>query len=380
MDIPYAKHEITDEDIKNVISALTSGALTNGPFLSQFEERFANYTGSSNALGVSSGTSGLHLAVESLTKPEDRGKTVLLPSLTFAATANSVLYAGLRLEFVDIDSDTLLIDVADLEAKLAANSSKYVGLMVVDFAGMPINIKQVAKICKKYGIWLIEDAAHALGAVYYDSGKSIKVGSGEYADATVFSFHPAKHITTGEGGMVTTNNQSLFQDMQLLRSHSLDRSTVQTKKDNWYYRIKKLGYNYRLSELHAALGLSQLSRIETNLARRRKIASTYIEALSGLDLNMQPSLPEANNAYHLFVVQTAKRKELYEQLKTHGIFAQIHYVPLHMQPFYKKLVGSVSLPKTERYYDLCISLPIFPTLKHEEQSRVIEVISGTLGS
>lgn len=372
MPIPYAKHEITTEDIDAVVEALKSEFLTNGEFLPAFENEFAGYTGAKHAIGVSSGTAGLYLAVRALGL--EPGQKVIVPSLTFTATANAALHNGGCVEFVDIDPETLLLDIHQISTLVEANPKQYAGIIAVDFAGYPVDSKELSDLCKQHQMWFVEDAAHALGAVSKRHGDEVVVGSSEYADATVFSFHPTKHITTGEGGMVTTNRTDVDSKLRLLRNHCLDRRNAQTEKEGWYYRIEELGYNYRLGEMNAALGLSQLRRLNHNLARRQEIAQKYKCAFANSDIGL-PKYDELQiNAYHLFIVRVQNRKNVYDALRTRGIFPQVHYVPLHKQPFFEAAVGRVNLPNTETYYHECLSLPIYSTLSDNDQSYVIDSI------
>ena len=351
MNIHYTKHDVTDEDIQSVERALRSNSLTNGPFVKEFEDNFKRYVGSEYAIAVSSGTAALHLAIAALGVPS--GKTVLTPSLTFAATANAAIYCGAKIEFVDIDPETLLLDLDSVESKLTADPDKYAGVIAVDFAGLPVDIVRLSAICKQNNVWLVEDAAHAVGAILSDGAKEIMTGSGEYTDATVFSFHPAKHITTGEGGMITTNNSVLNDKIRLLRSHAMDRSGDQSQEEGWHYEISELGYNYRMSDINAALGNSHLENI-------------------GITLPNENAAQQ--HAYHLYVIQVDERKQLYDNLKELSIFPQVHYVPLHMQPLYAHFKSDTPLIHTENYYRRCLSIPMYPTLSEEEQDYVIAAI------
>ena len=372
MNIPYAKHDITDDDITAVVEAMKSGYLTGGQQLSTFEENFKEYVDADYALAVSSGTAALHLAVAAMEVPSC--KTVLVPSLTFAATANSVLYCGAKVEFVDIDPDTLLIDLDIVKEKIELNPDKYAGVMVVDYAGYPVDTKAIRSICNKYNLWIIEDAAHAPGAILNRSGEVVKVGSSLYADITVFSFHPAKHLTTGEGGMLTTRNKELYDKIKLIRSHAMSKENKKSQEEGWYYAIEKLGYNYRMSEINAALGVSQLKRAAKNLTRRREIAATYDSELAQMSIKLPIIDPVSTHAYHLYIIQSDNRHQLYDHLKAKGIYAQVHYIPLHLQDYYKDFDGAETLLNTEAYYNSCLSIPMYPSLSSEEQYYVIEII------
>jgi dTDP-4-amino-4,6-dideoxygalactose transaminase len=373
--IPYTKHEITRADIAAVNGVLRSDFLTNGPQITAFEDEFKRFTGSEHAVGLSSGTAGLHLAVGALgVRPEQR---VLVPSLTFAATANAVLYNGGGVELVDIDPDTLLLDVNQVASRISADPNKYAGVIAVDFAGYPIDTKELSDLCKENDMWLIEDAAHALGAVSVRHGEKVTVGDG-YADATVFSFHPAKHITTGEGGMVTTASADVDEKLRLLRSHGMDKSSQQAKEEGWYYRINELGYNYRMGEINAALGLSQLRRFDGNVAKRQAIARDYRAAFDRTPIGLPYYDQDQVHAYHLNIVRVQRRKQVYEALKDKGIFAQVHYVPIHLHPLYEGTPGGDNLPHTDTYYRECLSIPMYPTLTTAEQTYVIESLKAAV--
>lgn len=372
MNIPYAKHEITESDIAAVSKAMKSGYLTGGEQVLEFEENFKKYVNAEYALAVSSGTAALHLAVIAMKVPSE--KTVLMPSLTFAATANSVLYCGANVEFVDIDPDTFLIDLNIVKQKIELNPKKYAGVIVVDYAGYPVDTKSLRSICNQYNLWIIEDAAHAPGAISARDEDIVHVGSSSYADITVFSFHPAKHITTGEGGMITTRRKELYDIMKLLRSHAMSKENQKSQDEGWYYSIEQLGYNYRMSELNAALGVSQLKRAAQNLERRREIASIYDSELAQTNIKLPVKDEKNTHAYHLYIIQSTNRRQLYDQLKLKGIFSQVHYVPLHMQQYYKDFDGTNDLPHTDDYYKFCLSIPMYPSLTKQEQDYVIQTI------
>jgi dTDP-4-amino-4,6-dideoxygalactose transaminase len=365
------------EDIETVTLALQSGMLTNGTMLADFETDFGRITEAPYAVGVSSGTAALHMAVHALgVKPEQK---VIVPTLTFAATANAVLYSGGSVEFVDVNPETLLIDSEYVADKLQANPDQYAGVIAVDFAGYPVNTIELADVCHEHDTWLIEDAAHALGAVANYDNKVVPVGSSQYADATVFSFHPAKHITTGEGGMITVRQAETIRILRLLRSHAMDNTGAASTDEPWRYKIEQLGFNYRLSEVNAALGRSQLARVPGNIALRQSIASAYQEAFDGTNIRTPNYDNEHTNAYHLFVARVDNRKTVYAQLREAGIFTQIHYVPLHMQPFYREIAKDAVFPHAEQYYLECLSLPMYPSLSENEQQYVIDKVK-TLNS
>lgn len=374
--IPYGKQEITESDINAVIKTLTSDFLTQGPKVKEFEEKFAAYVGSQFAVAVSNGTTALHLAVLSLgLQPRKR---IITSPLTFVASANCALYAGGDVEFADIDPATLCIDPVIVENKIKSSPNDYQGIVAVSFAGYPAPLEALRKIAAKYNLWIIEDACHAPGAEYLDeNSRWLKTGNGKHANISVFSFHPVKHIACGEGGMLTTNDKEIYEKLLLLRSHGITRNPeqfVNSSHGGWYYEMVELGFNYRLPDILCALGISQLSRIEENLSKRRDLARKYAEELSNLPIKL-PIVPEdVKHAYHLFVIQTEKRSELYEHLKAKNIFTQVHYLPVHMQPYYVSRYGKQTFANTEKYYNGCLSLPLYHSLTSEEQSYVISSI------
>lgn len=372
MHIPYAKHEMLPEDIEAVTAVLQSGALTNGPEISNFEKDFSEAIDAPYAVAVSSGTAALHLAVHAL--GIEASKKVILPSLTFAATANAVIYCGGVPDFVDIDPYTLLLDTDQVAEKVEANPDGYAGVIGVDFAGYPMNSREISEICKEHGLWLVEDAAHALGAMANYGSEVITVGSARYSDATIFSLHPAKHITTGEGGVITTANPDLRDHLKLLRSHSMDRATDRSVSEPWFYELREVGFNYRMSDINAALGRSQLARLTGNIAARQNLAAIYREALEGTNVNMPQYDDNHTHAYHLFIVQVPGRRDVYTGLRDEDIYPQVHYVPLHMQPAYQEASSDTALPNTERYYSECLSIPMYPSLTAEEQHHVIDTL------
>ena len=373
--IPYGKQQITEEDIQAVLEVLKSDFLTQGPAVEVFEKKFCEFVGCRYAVAVTNGTAALHLAALALNvKPGDK---VLCTTNSFVASANCILYCGGEIEFVDIDPKTFCIDLDILEDKLKSdNSINYKGIVAVDFAGYPMNFERVKKLADKYGLWVIEDACHALGAEFKDSqGNKRQSGDGTSADIAVFSFHPVKHIATGEGGMVVTNDQSLYEKLKLLRTHGITKNPDKMGQvdGGWYYEMQELGYNYRISDILCALGTSQLKRIENNLEIRKKIAANYDRELKGL---VSTPIVDKNlkHAYHLYVIQTDKRKELYEYLKKNQIFTQVHYIPIHTQPFYRQKYGRISLEKSEHFYSQALSLPMYHGLSENDQTVVIDRI------
>ncbi len=375
--ISYGKQNITEEDIKSVVEVLKSDFLTQGPKIKEFEDTFANYVGVKYAVAVSNGTTALHLCNTVL--KTKKGDKVITTPITFVASANSVLYCGGEVDFVDINEETYLIDLDKLEVKLEKSpKGTYKGIIPVDFAGYLIHAKQLRKIADKFGLWIIEDACHAPGAYFIDSENiKQKSGNGNFSDLSIFSFHPVKHIATGEGGMITTNNKGLYEKLLLYRTHGItkDENLLKENHGGWYYEMQELGCNYRLSDINAALGVSQLKRAEDGIKRRNEIAKKYNKAFKNTSIKTPYVDANYYHAYHLYVIQTEKRKELYDFLRTQNIFTQVHYIPVHLQPYYKQFGWKKGdFPVAEAYYEKALSLPMFPTLTDEEQNFVIEKI------
>jgi len=375
--IPYGKQNITQEDIDGVIEVLHSDFMTQGPKVHEFEKKFAKYIGCRYAVAVSNGTAALHLSALAMNvKPEIK---VITTPITFAASANCVLYCQGEIDFVDIDETTFLIDLDKLERKLASvPKGTYQGVIPVDFTGLPVDTERLREIADKYGLWIIEDACHAPGGYFINSeNKKVFCGDGQYADLSIFSFHPVKHIATGEGGMITTNNKELYEKLLLLRTHGITKSPELLNENHggWYYEMQDLGYNYRLPDLSASLGITQLAKADKGLKRRNEIANKYFEAFKNNSVKAQLFSDKFYNAFHLFVIQVEDRLGLYNYLKNNNIFAQVHYIPVHLQPYYRNLGWKKGdMPVAESYYEKCLSLPMFPTLTDEEQTFVIKKV------
>ena len=387
--IPYGRQDINSDDIKSVVNVLKSNYLTQGPEISIFENEFAKYVSSKYAVAVSNGTAALHLCALALNiKPGDK---IITTPITFAASANCIRYCGGEVVFVDIDPETYLIDTKKL-SKLLNNSKKgeYKGVIPVDFSGRSNNFEEIKKIADKHKLWIIEDSCHAPGAYFKDS-KGIKqfCGNGVYTDLSIFSFHPVKHIATGEGGMITTNNKNLYDKLIELRTHGItkDESKFQNSISlatgelssnsypNWYMEMQKLGFNYRLTDFQAALGTSQLKRAKKGLIRRKEIAKIYFNAFKNSNFVIRQSGLHEGHAYHLYILEVKNRLGLYDFLRENKIYAQIHYFPCHLMPYYRGLGNNQGdFPSSENYYKNCISLPIYPTLKSTEQDYVINKI------
>jgi UDP-4-amino-4,6-dideoxy-N-acetyl-beta-L-altrosamine transaminase len=375
--IPYGKQDVRPEDIEAVAATLKSDFLTQGPKVQEFEANFAKYVGAKYAVAVSNATAALHLGSMALNKKNN--KKVIVPAITFAASSNGLLYENIPVEFIDIDPKTFLIDLNLLEDTLKKNPNSYQGVVPVDLAGYPVAAHELKTLCDKYGLWIMEDACHAPGAeVTLPNGKKYSTGNGEYNDLSIFSFHPVKHIASGEGGMVTTNSQDLFEKISTLRSHGIvrDQSKFRDKSQGgWYHEMQSLGYNYRMPDINAALGNSQLSRAQQNLSKRLEIASFYDKNLEKFDLELPYRAKNIKHAFHLYVVQTDRRRELYDFLKQKNIYSQVHYIPVYWHPHYQDLGFKKGLcPKAENYYSRALSIPMYPSLTHDELQYVVETI------
>ncbi|MGH2667336.1 UDP-4-amino-4,6-dideoxy-N-acetyl-beta-L-altrosamine transaminase [Flavobacterium sp.] len=390
--IPYGKQNITEEDIQAVAKALKGDFLTQGPTILEFEKAFADYIGCQYAVAVSNGTAALHLSALAL--GVGNGDKVITTPITFAASANCIKYCGGEVVFSDIDADTYLLDVDKVEKLLqSVPKGTYKGIIPVDFAGRAVNLEAFRKLADEYGLWIIEDACHAPGGYFTDSkGQKQNCGNSTYADLAIFSFHPVKHIATGEGGMITTNDEKLYKKLLELRTHGITRDTAIFKNsvefaigqpvnegDNypgWYMEMQTLGYNYRFTDFQAALGISQLSRANEGLDRRKAIAQKYKESFTGKNYIKGQSDVIDGHAYHLYVIEVEDRVGLYNYLREHKIYAQIHYIPCHLMPYYRALGWNENdMPLAEQYYKHCISLPMYPTLTDEEQSFVMDKIA-----
>jgi UDP-4-amino-4,6-dideoxy-N-acetyl-beta-L-altrosamine transaminase len=379
--IPYGKQNISQQDIDAVVTALTSDFLTQGPRIQQFEEKFASYVNAKYAVAVANGTAALHLAALALGVKE--GTKVITTPITFAASANCIRYCGGDIAFADIDPNTALLNVARVKAMLeAAPKGTYSGIIPVDFAGYPVDLEAFRKLADEHGLWIIEDACHAPGGYFTDSkGQKHLCGSGAYAELAIFSFHPVKHIACGEGGMITTNSKELYDKLIVLRTHGITKDPAQMRENHggWYYEMIELGYNYRLTDIQCALGISQLTQADAGLIRRKQIAKRYDLAFSNSKAKSLIPTASVGHAYHLYVIEVSERKALYDALREKGIYAQIHYVPVHSMPYYQSLgFKKGSLPLAEAYYSRCISLPMYPALTDEEQSFVINTVLQVL--
>ncbi len=369
--LPYGRQSIKADDIEAVIQVLKSDWLTTGPAVEEFENAFAAFVGARYAVAVSSGTAALHAAMHAA--GIGAGDQVIVPPLTFAATANAVIYQGGHPIFADIDPKTLLLDP---EAAEECVSERARAVVAVDYAGQPCDYDALRNLADRCGLALIADACHSLGAEY--KGKK----TGTIADLSVFSFHPVKHITTGEGGMITTDNSELAARMRRFRNHGIDTDHRQRAGNGtWHYEMLDLGYNYRLSDISCALGTSQLRRLPETLARRRELASAYDRAFSGWSsLDIPETSPSVRHAYHLYPVRYradrtgGDRGNFFRLLREQRIGANVHYLPVHLHPYYSKRYGyrRGDYPVAEAAYDELISLPLFPAMTDGDQNRVIE--------
>jgi UDP-4-amino-4,6-dideoxy-N-acetyl-beta-L-altrosamine transaminase len=369
MYIPYGRQLIEEDDIKAVIDALQSDYLTTGPKIEEFEQAVANYTGAKYAVAVANGTAALHIAC--LAAGITEGDEVITSPITFAASSNCVLYCGGKPVFADIEMDSYNINPLEIE-KLITDKTK--AIIPVHFTGQPCDMEEITRIARKHNLIVIEDAAHALGATYGEK----KIGC--ISDMTILSFHPVKHITTGEGGMILTNSKELYQRMKLFCTHGITRDeNLLLKNDGpWYYEQQELGFNYRITDIQCALGISQMKKLPKFLERRKEIAKRYDMELGDVkDLQLPPQKSLRENAWHLYVilVPAERRRELFNSLRQVGIGVNVHYVPVYQHPYYQKNgYDTVHCPNAEEYYSRAISIPMYAGLTDEMQTIVIEEI------
>lgn len=375
-NIPYGRQSINQEDINAVIETLQHPYLTQGPQVKAFEDAFAQYVGAKYAVAVANGTAALHLCTLALEVNENT-KVITTP-ITFAASANCVRYCGGNVDFADINPLTATIDIESVRNLLENNpKGTYQGIIPVDFAGYPVDLEALRVLADEYNLWIIEDACHAPGGFFTDrKGQQQNCGNGKFADLAIFSFHPVKHIACGEGGMITTNDKVLYDKLCILRTHGITKNPDLLEQNHgaWYYEMQMLGFNYRIPDILCALGLSQLRKADAGLSRRRAIAKKYDLVFEEAGIKHLQHPTDNGHAYHLYIIRVNNRKELYNKLRADGIYAQIHYIPVHTLPYYKKIYGEQTLKHAEHYYDECISLPMYPTLTEREQDYVIQKV------
>ena len=375
--IPYGRQSIDEEDVQGVVAALRSDWLTTGPRVAEFEEAFAQSTGTHHGVAVSSGTAALHASMYAL--GIGSGDEVIVPALTFAATANCVVFQGGTPIFCDVEPDTLLIDPEQIEKKI---TSKTKAVVAVDYAGHPCDYDTLRVITDKHGLNLVADACHALGGEY--KGRTV----GSLADLSNFSFHPVKHITTGEGGMITTNQVALAERMRLFRNHGINTEFREREQlGSWHYEMVDLGYNYRITDIQCALGIGQLRKLPNFIKRRREIAVLYDQALSSVS-EVEPLTVRDNilHAYHLYVVKVdfskarGGRIAFFRLMQARGVRANVHYIPVHLHPFYVKKFGTGSglCPVAEEEYEKIVSLPIYPAMTNDDVDKVVSAFEETL--
>lgn len=376
--LSYGKQWIDDDDIAEVVKVLKGDFLTQGPAVGEFEKTVAAATGAKYCVAVSNGTAALHIAVAALGIKKGSGIT---SPITFSASANCMAYCGLRPDFADIDPDSRCVDPAQIEKRVKPDTKL---LVPVHFTGYPADMERIGAIAKKNGLRVIEDAAHALGSRNADGSL---VGSCAHSDATIFSFHPVKTITTGEGGAITTNDKDLYERMAVLRTHGIvkDPNSLEKNPGPWYYEMQTLGYNYRLTDIQAALGASQMRKLGTFIRRRRQIVDRYNAAFSGVPwLKILKERPGLVSTFHLYVAEFdfarlgLSRVEVMARLKAQGVGTQVHYVPVHLMPYYRDTFGfrPGDFPVSEAYYESALSLPLYPKMTDDDVDYVIETVKG----
>ncbi|AZO94010.1 UDP-4-amino-4,6-dideoxy-N-acetyl-beta-L-altrosamine transaminase [Halocella sp. SP3-1] len=380
--IPYGRQWIDEDDIKAVVEVLKSDYLTTGPKIKEFEDEFAHYVGAKYAVAVSNGTAALHAAC--FAAGIDTGDEVITSAMTFAASANCVLYQGGRPVFADIDSNTYNIDPQEIKKNI---TDKTKAVIPVHYTGQPCDMKEIQQIARENNLIVIEDAAHALGAIY----KGEKIGNCKYSDMAIFSFHPVKHITTGEGGMITTNNKDLYDKLIQFRSHGITKKQekyINQYQGPWYHEQQLLGFNYRMTDIQAALGISQLKKIDMFVQRRRETAEIYKRELCGIDwIKLPYQKDDRESSWHLYVIQVDEeklgksRREVFEYLRDKGLGVQVHYIPVYWHPYYERLGYEKGLcSRVEGIYEQIISLPLFAKLDKQGIDFVITVLNNYIKS
>ena len=379
--IPYGLHEIDEGDIQAVVDILRSGTITQGQAVEDFGQALADYVGAKYGVAVSNGTAALHLSVAALNIGS--GDEVITTPMTFCATSNSVLYQGGKIKFVDIDEKTLNIDPQLIEDKI---TSKTKAIMPVDFRGHPANMPAIKAIANKYNLKIIEDGAQSLGSSYFDGGQEYFCGNGSHSDLAISSFHPVKHITTGEGGVVFTDNRDLYEKLSLLRKHGIDRSENMfdeaSRKGSWIYDMLELGFNYRITDFQAALGISQLAKIGRFKKRRREIVNFYNENFKNIAELILPYEGEnVDSNFHLYTLQVRDnqrfdRYDLFSFLQKNNYAPMVHYIPVHLLSYYRQAFGFKpgDFPVAENYYERTISIPLYPSLSDVMVEKVVNDI------
>lgn len=370
--LPYGQQWLDDRDIEAVVRTLRGDFITQGPAIEQFENKLANYVGAKFAVAFANGTAALHGACFAAGIGE--GDEVITTPITFLASSNCVLYQGGTPVFADIDMDTYNIDPEEIELKITHRTK---AIIAVDFSGQPVEIDRISMLARDRGVVLIQDAAHSLGASF--SGRKI----GNWADMTMFSFHPVKHITTGEGGAIVTDNENYYRRLLLFRNHGMTKKPEEliSYDGPWYYEMQELGYNYRMTDIQAALGASQMDKLDAFVTRRREIATAYTEAFTGLPGLIVPKQhPSAESSWHLYVLRwdpqffSANRRAIFNELRSLNIGVHVHYIPVYLQPYYQRLGYKVGLCRnSETYYQTAITIPLFPRMT---DSEVLEVIGA----
>ena len=380
--IYYGKQCIDEQDINAVIEVLKSDFLTQGPAIEKFEKAVAEYCGAKYAVAVTNATSALHIACKAAGLGE--GDTLWTSPVTFTASANCGRYCGADVDFVDIDNDTYNMSVAALKEKLEKTEAKPKVVVPVHLAGQSCEMEEIHKLAQQYGFTVIEDASHAIGADYKDA----KVGCCKYSDMVVFSFHPVKIITTGEGGMVLTNNEELYKKLTLYRSHCITRDPALMTKESdgpWYYQQIGLGFNYRMTDVQAALGYSQLTKLDKFVARRRQLAARYNELLKDLPVKLPYQNLETNSSWHLYLVRVDFSKvnktktQVFAEMKEKGVCLNLHYIPVHTQPYYQNLgFKNGDFPVSEKYYEEVFTLPLYYSLTDKQQDYIVNALKEVL--
>ena len=376
--LPYGSQSIDETDIKRVVETLKSDWITQGPKVEEFEKEVAKYCGAKYAVAVATGTAALHCATYA--SGLDKGMEGITSPITFAASANSIEFRGAKPRFADINQRTYNISPSEIKRQI---NQKTKVLIPVDFTGQPCEIDEINEIAIEEDLAVIQDSAHGFGSL--SQGRKL----GSLADMTIFSFHPVKHLTTGEGGIILTNNEEYFEKMKLFRTHGITNDKAQMEENHgpWYYEMKELGYNYRITDIQCALGISQLSKIDQFIKRRRQIATIYDVELSKFDEILTPyQLPSTESSYHLYVVKLnleklrCDRKKIFDALRAENIGVHVHYIPVHLQPYYRKKYNykKGSFPNAEDYYDKALTLPLFPKMTDNDAYDVITSLRKVL--